>query len=99
MEIRPFKGTPFAWTDPLAQIDEARIGMLGVSMGGGATFRALVVEECIKVAAPIIASPYLDEVPQDVPTVSNPEIQQALEAYSENTVQPTILTGSIRALS
>ena len=64
------------------QVDAARIGMIGVSMGGFITYRALVIEERIKVAALIIASPYFDEVPRDVPTVDRPEIQQTLEAYS-----------------
>jgi len=65
-----------------AQIDGARIGIIGGSMGGFAAFRALVIDERIKVAAPIIASPYLDEVPKDVPVLGDPEVQQALEAYS-----------------
>lgn len=64
------------------QVDAARIGMVGVSMGGFATFRALVIEKRIKVAAPILASPHFDEMPSDVPTSKRPEIQQALEAYS-----------------
>lgn len=38
-------------------VDQNRIGMAGVSMGGFVTFRALVIEKRIKVAAPIISSP------------------------------------------
>jgi cephalosporin-C deacetylase-like acetyl esterase len=64
------------------QVDAARIGMIGVSMGGFITYRAIVIEERIRVAVPIIASPYFDDVPRDVPAVNQPEIQQALKAYS-----------------
>jgi dienelactone hydrolase len=64
------------------QVDAARIGMIGMSMGGFTTFRALVIEERITVAAPIIASPYFDEKPKDVPIITRPEITQALKAYS-----------------
>jgi len=65
------------------QIDSARIGMIGVSMGGFAAFRALMIENRITVAAPIIASPYFDEKPGDVPLLETPEIQSALESYSQ----------------
>ena len=64
-------------------IDAARIGMIGVSMGGFTTFRALVIEKRISVAAPVIASPYFDETPRDVPLANLPEISRALEAYSQ----------------
>jgi cephalosporin-C deacetylase-like acetyl esterase len=64
------------------QVDAARIGMIGVSMGGFAAFRALVIEKRITVAAPIIASPYFDEKPKDVPIITRPEITQALKDYS-----------------
>jgi len=65
------------------QIDSSRIGMIGVSMGGFVAFRALMIENRITVAAPIIASPYFDEKPEDVPLVKTPEIQRALESYSQ----------------
>jgi pimeloyl-ACP methyl ester carboxylesterase len=64
-------------------IDAARIGMLGVSMGGFIAFRALVIEKRISVATPVIASPYFDETPRDVPLANRPEINRALEAYSQ----------------
>jgi uncharacterized protein len=64
------------------QIDEQRIGMLGVSMGGFVTFRALVIEERIKVAGSIIASPYWDELPADVPVLATPEVEQKLADYA-----------------
>jgi dienelactone hydrolase len=65
-----------------SQIDEQRIGMLGVSMGGFVTFRALVIDERIKVAGSIIASPYWDEVPEDVPLLTTPEVEQKLADYA-----------------
>ena len=64
------------------QVDAQRIGMLGVSMGGFVTFRALVIEKRIKVAAPIIASPYWDDLPAGVPVLDTPEAKQALTAYA-----------------
>jgi dienelactone hydrolase len=65
------------------QVDGQRIGMLGVSMGGFVTFRALVIEERIKLAAPIIASPYWDELPRDVHVLTTPEAEQKLTAYAQ----------------
>jgi cephalosporin-C deacetylase-like acetyl esterase len=44
------------------QVDAQRIGMLGVSMGGYVAFRALIIEERIGVAMPIIASPNWKEL-------------------------------------
>lgn len=61
-------------------VDQTRIGMAGVSMGGFATFRAVVIEKRIKVAAPIIASPYWDDIPQGIPIADDPENQQALDS-------------------
>lgn len=60
-------------------LDPNRIGMSGVSMGGFTTFRALVIEKRIKVAAPIIGSPFWDDIPQDVPIADDAESQQALD--------------------
>lgn len=65
------------------QIDGRRIGMCGVSMGGFVTFRALIIEERIKVAAPIIASPYWDEFPADVPVLTTSEVEQSLAVYAQ----------------
>lgn len=64
------------------QVDAQRIGMLGVSMGGFVTFRALVIEERIGAATPIIASPYWDELPKDVPVLDTPEAEERLAAYA-----------------
>ena len=64
-------------------VDAARIGMVGVSMGGFVAFRTLVIDDRIGVAAPVIASPYFDEKPRDVPLVNRLEINRALDAYSQ----------------
>jgi pimeloyl-ACP methyl ester carboxylesterase len=64
------------------EVDPQRIGMAGVSMGGFTTFRALVIEDRITVAAPIIASPYWDDIPQGVPIAEEAEDRQALERIS-----------------
>jgi cephalosporin-C deacetylase-like acetyl esterase len=63
-------------------VDQNRIGMAGVSMGGFTTFRALVIEKRIKVAAPIIGSPYWDDIPQGIPIADDPESQQALSSIA-----------------
>ncbi|MBW1888286.1 MAG: alpha/beta hydrolase, partial [Deltaproteobacteria bacterium] len=63
-------------------VDEGRIGIIGVSMGGFSALRTLVMEERIKVAASVIASPYFDEIPEDVPIVKEPEIMRKLKDYS-----------------
>jgi uncharacterized protein len=63
-----------------------RIAMAGVSMGGFATFRAMIVDDRITVGAPIIASPYWDDLPRDVRIVEDSASSQALDdldcAYS-----------------
>jgi len=65
------------------QIDKDRVGMIGVSMGGYSALRAMVIDDRIKVAAPIISSPYWDDDPADIPTVRDPEILQKLKAFSD----------------
>lgn len=47
----------------LKEVDKERIAMIGVSMGGFATYRAIVTDHRIKVGAPIISSPYWDDIP------------------------------------
>ena len=64
-------------------VDAGRIGMIGVSMGGFIAFRALVIDDRIGVAAPVIASPYFDEKPKDLPLVNRPEINRSLDDYSQ----------------
>ena len=63
-------------------VDTKRIGMLGVSMGGFVALRALVIEDRIKVATPVIASPYWDDIPKDVNVLATSEANQRLSAYS-----------------
>jgi len=46
------------------RIDASRIAMSGMSMGGFVTFRAMSLDPRIGVAAPLIASPHWDDVPQ-----------------------------------
>jgi pimeloyl-ACP methyl ester carboxylesterase len=65
------------------QINAAHIAMIGVSMGGFTTFRALVIENRITVAVPVIASPYFDEKPEDVSLIKTPSVQKSLESYSK----------------
>lgn len=63
-------------------IDAARIALVGVSMGGFITFRALATDSRIRVAATAIASPYWDDIPEDMPALTSPEAREALESYS-----------------
>ncbi len=47
------------------QLDPGRIAVLGISMGGCVTFRTLVIEDRIKLALPIIGTPYWEDIPGD----------------------------------
>jgi hypothetical protein len=51
-------------------------------MGGFITFSALVLESRIRVAATVIASPYWDDVPEDMPVLKDAESIKALRDYS-----------------
>jgi uncharacterized protein len=53
-------------------IDLDRIGMVVISMGGFTTFRAVVIDQRIKVAVPIIASPVWEDLPRDMLIDDNP---------------------------
>jgi dienelactone hydrolase len=64
------------------EVDQNRIGMSGVSMGGFTTFRGFVIQKRIKVAAPIITSPYWDDIPQGVPIADDAESRQALDTIA-----------------
>lgn len=64
------------------EINPGRIAMLGSSMGGYVTFRALVIDERIRVAAPLISSPYWDDVPADVRIDDSPQARQRLAQYA-----------------
>ena len=50
----------------LEEVDEERIAMIGVSMGGFITYRTIVTDDRIKVGIPVISSPYWDDIPGDV---------------------------------
>ena len=63
-------------------IDEKRIGMLGTSMGGYITLRSLILDRRIRVAAPMISSPFWDDIPNDIPVDRSPEALRGLKAYS-----------------
>lgn len=64
------------------EILEDKIGMCGVSMGGYTTFKAVAIDKRITVAAPIIGSPYWNDVPRSVSVLQTSEALQQLEAYS-----------------
>ena len=65
------------------EIDINRVAMLGVSMGGFITYRAILVDERIKVGIPIISSPYWDDIPSDVPMETD-KSNVAWKAISES---------------
>jgi len=50
----------------LEEIDEERIALLGISMGGFIAYRSVVIDARIKVAVPIISSPFWDDIPGDI---------------------------------
>lgn len=68
----------------LEEVDAARIGMLGVSMGGFITHRTIVIDPRIKVGVPIISSPYWDDIPGDVSTQMEDGNMDELAIISEN---------------
>lgn len=51
-------------------------------MGGFITLRSLIVDQRIKVAASVIASPYWADFPQDVACLDTPQQIQQLQAYA-----------------
>jgi pimeloyl-ACP methyl ester carboxylesterase len=67
-------------------LDEAvasdRIGVTGISMGGFVSFAALVNDPRIKVATPIIASPYWGDIPGDTPVDLDAEAEADLADFS-----------------
>lgn len=65
------------------EIDKDRIGMVGVSMGGFTTYRAVVIDKRIKVAVPIISSPTWEDIPGDYYADNNPEIFKNLSDFSK----------------
>lgn len=65
------------------EIDKDRIGMVGVSMGGFTTYRAVVIDKRIKVAIPIISSPVWEDIPGDYYADNNPEIYNKLFSFGK----------------
>jgi dienelactone hydrolase len=59
------------------EVDITRVGMLGISMGGFTTYRALSIDKRIKVAAPFISSPIWGDAPADAKIDDNPEVTKA----------------------
>jgi hypothetical protein len=73
-------------------VDPGKIALVGVSMGGFASFAALVDDPRVAVAAPIISSPYWGDIPADVP-VDLATTGAELAAVAEN--EPATRMGSI----
>lgn len=63
-------------------VDTSRIAVAGVSMGGFVSFAALVNDPRIKVATPIIASPYWGDIPGDTPVDLDAEAEADLADFS-----------------
>jgi pimeloyl-ACP methyl ester carboxylesterase len=63
-------------------IDTGRIAVAGVSMGGFVSFAALVNDPRIKVATPIIASPYWSDIPGDTPVDLDTEAEVDLADFA-----------------
>jgi dienelactone hydrolase len=64
-------------------VDPDRIAVAGVSMGGFVTFAALVDDARIKVATPIIASPYWSDIPGDTAVDLDVVGRAGLAAFSK----------------
>ncbi len=64
--------------------DSENAAVLGVSMGGFAAYSAVVNDKRIKAAAPIIASPYWDDIPGDMPEITYKSTAEELMVYSKN---------------
>lgn len=67
----------------LEEVDEERMAMVGVSMGGFITYRTIVTDDRIKVGIPVISSPYWDDIPGDVTVqkTSETELELLFEKY------------------
>lgn len=63
-------------------VDCDRIGVVGISMGGFVGYAALVNDARIKVATPIIASPYWGDIPGDTPVDLDAEAEADLADFS-----------------
>lgn len=67
----------------LEEVDETRIAIIGVSMGGFVTYRTIVIDDRIMVGIPLISSPYWDDIPGDVPILLEEEGKTELRSLSE----------------
>ena len=65
----------------LSYADENRIAIAGVSMGGFITWRAAAIDKRIKVAIPIIASPFWEDIPGEMP-ISPGDIKETKDFYA-----------------
>ena len=65
------------------QIDSSQIGMTGVSMGGFITYRVTMMDKRIKAAAPIISSPFWNDIPGDIPAFMNDALKKELGDFAE----------------
>jgi pimeloyl-ACP methyl ester carboxylesterase len=63
-------------------VDSDRIAVAGISMGGFVSFAALVNDQRIKVATPIIASPYWGDIPGDTPVDLDSEAEADLADFT-----------------
>ena len=66
-----------------SEIENTRIAMMGVSMGGFTTYRATVLDKRIKVAIPIISSPVWGDLPENYPANEEPHIIASLKHLSK----------------
>lgn len=67
----------------LDEIEENRIAMIGISMGGFITYRSIVVDDRIKVGIPIISSPFWDDIPGDIPVLKDDKMINRLALLSK----------------
>ncbi len=63
--------------------DPERMAVTGGSMGGSITFRVVVIDPRIKVAAPIVGSPYREDIPGDSPVMTGEEDLARLKEVGE----------------
>lgn len=67
----------------LEEVEKDKIAMIGVSMGGFITYRAIAIDDRIKVGIPIISSPFWDDIPGDIPILKDDKMQCELKLLSE----------------
>ena len=64
-------------------VDENKIAMIGISMGGFITYRSIIIDDRIKVGIPNISSPFWDDIPGDIPIHLDKNNKDELAALSE----------------